>query len=176
MKTLNPVSNSKQQLNSKDLIIYNKRLSNAIQKEKQNQENTKNVLDQGKQIKKHFKEYLATSPDDMEYDDAIKLDKRSFGRYFLDNLEQKQSFTYTFFASDKINTRMIKLILFVLNIDLYFVVSGFFFSETYISELYHSNEKDENFFSFIPRTADKIIYSAIVAVFINYLTDFFFHE
>jgi len=173
-KTINPVSNSKQQLNSKDLIIYNKRLSNAIQKGKQNQENTKNLLDTGKQIKKHFKEYLATSPDDMEYDDAIKLDKRSFGRYFLDNLEQKQSFTYTFFASDKINTRMIKLILFVLNIDLYFVVSGFFFSETYISELYHSNEKDENFFSFIPRTVDKIIYSTIVAVFINYLTDFFF--
>ena len=174
IKTLNPISNSKQQLNSKDLIIYNKKQSNAIPKEKKNLENTSHIFDKGKKIKKYFKEYLATSPDDMEYDDAIKFDKRSFGRYFLDNLEQNQSFAYTFFARDKINTRMIKLILFVLNICLYFVVNGFFFSEAYISELYHSGEKDKNFFSFVPRTIDKIFYTTIVAVFINYLTEFFF--
>ena len=174
IKTLNPISNSKQQLNSKDLIIYNKKQSNAIPKEKQNLENTSHIFDKGKKIKKYFKEYLATSPDDMEYDDAIKFDKRSFCRYFLDNLEQNQSFAYTFFALDKINTRMIKLILFVLNICLYFLVNGFFFSEAYISELYHSGEKDKNFFSFIPRTIDKIFYTTIVAVFINYLTEFFF--
>ncbi len=49
-----------------------------------------------------------------------------------------------------------------------------FFSESYISELYNINEEDENFFSFIPRTIDKIIYTTLVTGFIGYLTDFFF--
>ena len=110
----------------------------------------------------------------MEYDEAIKLDKRTFCRYFLDSIEEKQSFAYTFIASDPINTRMIKFILFSLNINLYFVVNGLFFSEKFISELYHIDEEKENFFIFLPRTIDKIIYTTIVAIFIGYLTDFFF--
>ena len=110
----------------------------------------------------------------MEYDEAINLDKRSFCIFFLDCIKEKQSLAYTFCSSDPINTRMIKLILFLLNIVLYFVVNGLFFSETFISELYHTEEKDENFFSFIPRTLDKIIYTTIVAIFIGYMTDFFF--
>ena len=69
---------------------------------------------------------------------------------------------------------MIKLILFSLNITLYFVVDGLFFNEEFISELYHTEDKDENFFSFIKRTIDKIIYTTIVAIFIGYLMDFFF--
>ena len=174
-KTLNPISNSKQELNTKELVIYNKnKLKSNMPKEKQIIENQINVLDNEKQIKKYFKEYLSTSPDDMEFDDAIKLDKRSFFSYLLDSLKENQSLAYTFFASDKINTRMIKFILFVLNINLYFIVNGLFYSEAYISELYHINEENETFFSFIPRTLDNIIYTSIVAVFINYLTEFFF--
>ena len=110
----------------------------------------------------------------MEFDDAIKKDKRSFCRSFLDILEEKQSLAYTFISSDPINTRMIKFILFSLNITLYFVVNGLFYSENYISELYHTSEKDETFFSFVPRTIDKIIYTTLVSIFIGYLTDFFF--
>ena len=133
-------------------------------------------IEEGKKLKKYFKEYLETSPDEMEFDDAIKRDKRGFCRYFLDNLEQNQNLAYTFIASNRINTRMIKFILFLLNIALYFVVCGLFFSEAYISELYHINEEKENFFSFIPRTIDKVIYTTIVGVFIGYLTSFFFME
>ena len=110
----------------------------------------------------------------MEYDDAIKRDKRTFCGYFLDIIQEKQSLAYTFIVSDPINTRMIKFILFLLNIDLYFVVNGLFFSETYISDLYYTDESKETFFSFVPRTIDKVLYTTIVAIFIGYLTDFFF--
>ena len=173
-RTINNLPNIKQSINSENLIINNKKGTFIGIKEKQNAEIITNDINKGKAIKKYFKEYLSTSPDEMEYDDAIKKDKRSFGRYFLDSLEEKQSLAYTFFASDPINTRMIKLILFFLNINLYFVVCGLFFSESYISELYNINEEDENFFSFIPRTIDKIIYTTLVTGFIGYLTDFFF--
>ena len=146
-----------------------------INKGKVNEEKIINYIEEGKKLKKYFKEYLETSLDEMEYDDAIKKDKRTFAKYFLDSLEEKQSIAYTFFSTDPINTRMIKLILFVLNLDLYFVVCGLFFSESFISELYNASE-DENFFSFVPRTIDIIIYTSLVTIVIEYLTDFFFIE
>jgi len=37
-------------------------------------------------------------------------------------------------------------------------------------------KKKKIFFSFIPRTIDKVIYTTIVGVFISYLTSFFFIE
>ena len=160
---------------------HNKNISNTINtsskldvKENSSEEGDSNYLDTDKKIKKYFKDYLSTSPDDMEFDDAIKKDKRAFCAYFCDIIKQKQSLAYTFISSDKINTRMIKLILFCLNITLYFVVNGLFFSEAYISELYHLNDDHENFFSFIPRTIDKVLYTTLVSVVIGYMTDFFF--
>ena len=162
--------------NSKDLIFsLNGGNSNLIiVNEKQEEIGNSNFIKERKKIKKYFKEYLATSPDKMEFDDAIKKDKRGFCRYLFDLFKEKQSFAYTFISSDPINTKMIKFILFSLNIALYFVVIGLFYSENYISELYHINEKDETFFSFIPRTIDKIIYTTLVSIFIGNLTAFFF--
>jgi len=166
--------------NTKDFIFSSKKENPSKEHEKKEDEENieekgaNDFITNGKKIKKFFKNYLSTSPDEMEYDDAIKRDKRSFCVYFLDIIQEKQSFAYTFIASDPINTRMIKFILFLLNIDLYFVVNGLFFSETYISDLYYTDESKETFFSFVPRTIDKVLYTTIVAIFIGYLTDFFF--
>ena len=175
-RTINPISLSRQQHNSKDLMLSMKKRSSQFMPLKEISKVGPNeiFMEEGRKIKRFFKEYLETSPDDMEFDDAIKRDKRGFCRYFLDDLEEKQSLAYTFIASDPINTRMIKLILFSLNITLDFVVIGLFYSEEYISELYQINEEDETFFSFIPRVFDKIIYTSLVSVLIGYLTDFFF--
>ena len=90
-------------------------------------------------------------------------------------LKEKQMIMNTFVASDPLKGRFIKIILFILNICLYLVVNGFFFSEEYISELYNL-EKEDNFFSFFPRSIDKLIYSTIVSMVISYITDFFFLE
>ena len=175
IRTINPYSQSFKK-SSKDFILglnnKNSKLNPIKEKVKENEED--NIyIEEGKKIKKFFKEYLSTSLDEMEFDDVIKKDKRGFCSYFLDTLQEKQSIAYTFIASDPINTRMIKFILFSLNLALYFVVNGLFFSEAFISELYHT-EDDENFFSFIPRTIDKVIYTTIVTSFISYMTDFFF--
>ena len=177
-RTIIPYSGLGNQRNSQDLILSLKSGNSKLMSVKEKPEETGNsnatFIEQGKMIKKYFKDYLSTSPDDMEFDDAIKKDKRSFCGFFIDIIEEKQSLAYTFISSDPINTRMIKFILFSLNITLYFVVNGLFYSENYISELYHTDEKDETFFSFVPRTIDKIIYTTLVSIFIGYLTDFFF--
>ena len=54
------------------------------------------------------------------------------------------------------------------------MINGLFFSESFISELYNANEEDENFFSYLPRSIDKIIYTTLVSVVIGIITGFFF--
>ena len=98
---------------------------------------TNDSINEWKKLKHFFKEYLATSPDDMEFDDAVKKDHRGLCLYFYENLKEKQIISNTFIASDPIKQRTIKLILFNLNIVLYIVRNGLFFSEVYISELYN---------------------------------------
>ena len=61
------------------------------------------------------------------------------------------------------------------NFDLYLFISGLFFNEEYISEIFHSN-KPEKFFTFIPRSIDHFFYTALGGVIIEYFIDFFFIE
>ena len=68
--------------------------------------------DEDRIIKKFVEEYLEPSPDEMEYDDAIKKDPRTFCEYFRDNLKEKQIIANTFIAVDPIKSRAIKIILF----------------------------------------------------------------
>ena len=123
--------------------------------------------------KDFFDEYLATSLDDLEYDDAIVKDDRTFCEYFIECLKERQMIAFTFIATDPIKIRIIKIMLFILNIVLYFVVIGLFYSEEYISQLYNLDKKD-NFFSYIPRSIDKFIYTTMVSVVIGYIIDCFF--
>ena len=49
----------------------------------------------------------------------------------------------TFIADDPIKNRLMKLILFNLNLVLYIVINGLFFSEVYISQLYNIKIKSK---------------------------------
>jgi hypothetical protein len=68
-----------------------------------------------------------------------------------------------------------KLLILILCFDLYFVVNGLFYSEEYISELFHST-KEETFFSFFERSIERVIYTTFVGVIIEYIISFFFIE
>ena len=174
------ITNEKEEINKKG---KNKRKSmihrvkkNSVMNNMYTSEYTDDYLDKNDIIRKFVEEYMETPPDDMEYDDAIKKDDRTFCEYFKDNLKEKQIIANTFIAEDPIKSRSIKIILFSLNLVLYFVINGLFISEDYISELYNINEDEENFFSFLPRSITRLIYTTIVSLIIGYITGFFFLE
>ena len=102
-------------------------------------EETKNYIKPNNYNTEFFEEYLSTSPDDMEYDDAIIFDKRKFWEHFLECLKDKQIIAQTFIADEDLKPRSMKIIVLILNFILYYVVNGLFFSESVISELYELN-------------------------------------
>jgi hypothetical protein len=122
-----------------------------------------------------MEEYLKPDLDDMEYDDAIKLDQRTFCKFLSDRLKEKQIIMDTFFNKENLRPMSIKIMLLLLNIDLYFVINGFFFNEQYISLLFNSTE-EETFFSYIPRAYSRFFYCTLVGVIINIIIDCVFIE
>ena len=120
-----------------------------------------------------IEEYLKPDKDDMEYDDAIKLDKRSFCEYLNDSLKKKQIIMETFFYKENIKPMSIKIILLILNINLYFVVNGLFFNESYIKKVYEADE-NEFFFGYISRSYSNYFYSLMVGFFIDLILDLVF--
>ena len=133
-------------------------------------------IDPEKYDKKFFKEYMSTPLDDLEFDDAVAKDKRKYCEHMQENMQEDQIIANTFIAEDPIKPRSIKIILFILNIILYFVVNGLFFSEEVISELYNINEEDENFFSYFPRSIERLIYTTLVSIIVGIIADFFFTD
>jgi hypothetical protein len=122
-----------------------------------------------------IEEYLKADFDDMEYDDAIKLDKRSFCVFFTDKLKSKQILMDTFCNKENLMPMSIKIILLALNIDLYFVVNGLFINEEYLAELFELNEED-SFFTFFPRSIGRFFYTTIVGIIVGIIIDCIFVE
>jgi hypothetical protein len=116
-------------------------------------------------------EYLKTDVDDMEFEDALKYDKRSFCEYFCENFKNEQIIMDTFFNRESLKPMTIKIIIFLLNVVLYFVINGLFYSEEYVSDLFNSDE-EEHFFSFFPRSITRFIYTTIVGEIIGVIVDF----
>ena len=131
-------------------------------------------IDPKKYGKQFFKEYLETSLDDLEFDDAVVKDKRKYCEHMRENLLEDQILANTFIADDPIKPRSIKVILLILNFILYFVVNALFINDEVVSDLYNADESEEHFFSYFKRSINRLIYATIVSVVVAMITDFFF--
>ena len=77
-----------------------------------------------------MEEYLKPDLDNLEYDEAIKLDKRDFCTYFTEKLMEKQKIMDTFYYKENLRPMAIKIILLLLIIDfLYLVVNALFYTK-----------------------------------------------
>ena len=122
-----------------------------------------------------IEEYLKTDLDDYDYDDAIKFDKRTFFEFFIERLSEKQITMNTFYYKENLRPKSIKIILLLLNIDLYFVINGFFYNEEFLTALFNSNV-EETFFSYISRSFSNFVYATLVGVIIGIIIDCIFIE
>ena len=121
-----------------------------------------------------MEEYIQTDPNDMDYDDAIRRDKRTICTFFCDKL-QSDFFTLNVFCLyEPLNPRPIKLLLFIMNVDLNFFVNGLFFTEDHLEEVF--NIQNDSFLNIIDRFMDRILYITLIEIIINYIADFFFYE
>ena len=133
-----------------------------------------NLLYIGDIIDIDMEEYIKTDPDDMDYDNAIKRDTRTFCVYLVDNVKTDLLILNIFCNYEQLNPWPIKFLLFILNIDLYFFVNGLFFTEDYLSELLY--DKNVNFLDYASRFMERLYYITLVGIIIGYVMNCFFFE
>ena len=156
-------------ISSKNELLINKQSSASI----------KNYINNGLIVSKNegnyivIDEYLSTEPDNMDYDDAIKKDKRTFCLFFYHKLKLNQMILNTFCIKDPLRPIPLKILLFDLNICLYLFINGLFFTEDYISQMFTVSE-DEGIIPFIERFSERFIYITLVGVIIGYIIECFF--
>ena len=142
---------------------------------KLNSKNNENYLSSKYELNNNMDNYLETEFDDMIFEDVLEKDKRKFCNYFFDKLKTKLMIIDTFFNHEPFRPRTIRILLFILDIDLYLFVNALFINEDFVSEIFHSN-KEDTFFSFISRSFDRIFYTTLVGAIVKYMIECFFIE
>ena len=122
-----------------------------------------------------IEKYLEPDPENMEYDDVVDEDKRTFCQYFCEKITENQIIINTFFVQENIKPKSIKIAILIIIINIFFLTNGLFYSDSYISSIFNSTEK-ETAFSFVWRSIDRFIYASIIGNIIAYIINIFFVE
>ena len=104
---------------------------------------------------------------ELDYQLALIIDKRSYFQYYLSLLKTKHSLIFSFILKNDYNSRFIKICLFFFAFGLLFFVHSLFFQDIILHKIYEDNG-DFNFIYRIPQ----IIYSNIISIAISYLIKF----
>ena len=159
-------------IKNKQIIITRNKLNNNITKNKaeikiiNNIQNTKNS-----ELYKFTKEkkYDDFELNKLEYNEAIKLDRRTFLEIYLSILKREQSIIFTFFIRNDHNIIYIKYPSFIFFICTNMVLNVFFFSEEAIHKIFLDYGK-YNIIQQIPQIIYSTIVSQLIQVFICYLS------
>ena len=89
-----------------------------------------------------FKEYLETDIDDLIFEEIIERDKRTFCEYFKEQLKSNLMVIDAIYNNEPLKPRVIKLTLYIINIDLYFIMNALFINEEFISDVFSSEKND----------------------------------
>jgi len=94
-------------------------------------------------------------------------------QFFTEKCYKNQIFIKTFLIKHILQPLTLKIMLLVMTIELYFLITAFFYTEGYLSDFFNSDEKDR-FLSFISRRIYQIIITSIICGIIGYFCSYFF--
>ena len=114
----------------------------------------------------HYK-YNDYEMNNLLYEEAKKIDNRTYFQYYFSLIKQKQLFIFTFYTNTDYNSRYIKIVLFFFSFALYLTINTLFFDETTMHQIY----KDKGSFNFI-YNLPKIIYSTMISSLINIIISY----
>jgi len=100
----------------------------------------------------------------LPYEKALKLDKRSFCLYYFSLLKTKHNLIFSFIYDNDYNSRIIKVDLFFISFTIYYTVNAFFFNDDTMHKIYKDKGKYQ-----IVYQLPQIIYSSMISAVLNTL-------
>ena len=104
----------------------------------------------------------------LDYNNALIQDNRSFCEMFLSFIKTKHPIYFTFLLKNDYNSRIIKIYLFIFSFSLEYSINALFFNDSTMHKIYE-DRGDYNFIYQLPQ----IIYSFLISVGINKLLSYF---
>jgi len=138
-----------------------------------NRNNKINEPNEKKQIKKIKKTDLLKYNDyelnNLLYNDAKFIDKRTYFQYYFSLLRTKHLMIFTFYTNTDYNSRTIKIALFLFSFSQFYIINALFFNDPTFHKIYE--EKGScNFIYQLPSILYSSIISCTIDLFINYFS------
>ena len=112
-------------------------------------------------------EYNDSELNSLDYKDALELDKRTYGQYYICLLKKYHLLLFSFCPNKDYNSRIIKIFLFFFFFSSHLTINTLFYTDSTMHQIY----EDEGAFNFIYQIP-QIIYSSILSSIINALIKF----
>ena len=108
--------------------------------------------------------------DEMDFEEAIIYDKRSFLKLYFASLIDSQIILSTFFTSNNLYLFLIKLSFFISNFQMNFFLNALFYTDEYISDAYHNNGVLD-FVSGLPKSIYSFVSTLIITNLLKMLSN-----
>ena len=113
-------------------------------------------------------DYTDSELNSLSYEEAIKIDKRTYFEYYISLLKANHLILFSFYPNKDYNSRIIKMFLFFFFFGLDLSFNAFFINDVSIQQIY----KDKGNFNFI-YMLPTIIYSTLSSLIINIIIKYF---
>ena len=137
--------------------------------------NSNILINKNTYLEKDVMKYVKTSPNEMEFYEIVKYDKRKFFEFYWDKIKRNQIIIKTFIFKEETIPRELKIILLIIYIDFFCFISVFFFTNEYISYLFYT-DKNKNFYDFFKDSFTHLASIIILLMIYDYLLGFFFYN
>jgi hypothetical protein len=161
---------------------YNKRIFNRNDLTKMEKPNNMNTNDNTDNSNYEFsvsnlntkatKSYNDFEINNLDYNNALEQDNRSFSQMYVSFVKTKQPINFTFFLEDDYNSRIIKICLFFFSFTLEYSINALFFNDSTMHKIYEDKGK-YNFFYQLPQIIISFIISLVIT---NILSCFILSE
>ena len=128
------------------------------------QVNYNKITEKGADKNIHKEKYNDLELNNLQYKEAIKIDKRTYIQYYCSLIKIKHIILCIFYSSNDYNLTSIKISLFIFTFSLYFTVSALFFTDKTMHKIY----EDKGIFN-ITLHLPQIFYSTLITTFLNIL-------
>jgi len=144
-------------VDGKDNIIPN------IDENNNERNKIKTYIKKGKEIQEinDLTKYNDEELNTLEYELALKYDKRTYWQYYISLLESKHNLIFSFYYNDY-NSKIIKIDLFYIGFAGYYAINGLFFDDDTMHKIYET-KGSYNLEYNLPR----IIYSSLISIVLN---------
>ena len=149
--------------NIKNIFNNQNICSESLKSPKRNKGKNNNYKKRNEKNMKSFSHNLNDQEmNSLEYNQAIKIDKRTYLKYYCSLLKRKQLLLFAFFPNNDYNLVELKISLLFLSFSLYFTINGFFFSDATMHKIY----KDKSSYNIIYQIPI-MLYSTFISSSLN---------